>query len=80
MYLSIVLLTDLTFPECEVGDRDALIHAVDGERGLAPLAQFVGEHEGDHPGGARHTRAGDIKADQGEQQGVTQWRLVARLN
>ena len=71
MYLSIVLLTDHAFPECEGGD---------GERGLARLAQFVGEHKGDHPGGARHTRAGDIEADQGEQQGVTEWRLVARLN
>ena len=71
MYLSIVLLTDHAFPECEGGD---------GERGLARLAQFVGEHEGDHPGGARHTLVGDIEADQGEQQGVTQWRLVARLN
>ena len=69
MYLSIVLLTDLT--KCE---------GRDGERGLAPLAQFVGEHEGDHPGGARHNLAGDIEADQGEQQGVTEWRLVARLN
>ena len=39
MYLSIVLLTDLT--KCEGGD---------GERGLAPLAQFVGEHEGDQSG------------------------------
>ena len=47
MYLSIVLLTDHAFPECEGGD---------GERGLARLAQFVGEHEGDHPGGARHTQ------------------------
>ena len=25
-------------------------------------------------------RAGDVEADQGEQQGVTEWRLVARLN
>ena len=39
MYLSIVLLADLT--KCEGGD---------GERGLAPLAQFVDEHEGDQSG------------------------------
>ena len=25
-------------------------------------------------------RAGEVEADQGEQQGVTEWRLVARLN
>ena len=56
MYLSIVNYPDHVFPECEGGNGDALVHAVDGERGLAPLVQFVGDLEGDHPGGARHTQ------------------------